>query len=76
MIMQALVNGNSVTVVDEALRAYEVQTVMLDVQPTISTPCNVEQTMAALDALCHPGKHTWTEDPADYIRRIRDDDRI
>ena len=76
MIMQAVVNGNSVTVVDEALRAYEGQTVMLDILPSVREKCNVEQTMAALDALCHPGKHVWTENPADYIRRMRDDDRI
>lgn len=76
MIMQAVVNGNSVTVVDEALRAYEGQTVTLDVLPTVNIKCSVEQTMAALDALCHPGKHIWTEDPADYIRRMRDDDKV
>lgn len=76
MLMQAVVNGNSVTVVDEALQAYEGQTVTVDVLPTVNLNRNVDQTMAALDSLCHPGKHTWTEDPADYIRRMRDDDRI
>lgn len=76
MVIQAVVNGNSVTVVDEALRAYEGQTVTLDVLPTVSAKRNVEQTMAALDALCHPGKHIWTKDPSNYIRRMRDDDRI
>ena len=76
MIMQAVVKGNSVTVVDDALKAYEGQTVTLDVLPTVSLKRNVKQTMAALDSLCHPGKHVWTEDPADYIRRMRDDDRI
>ena len=75
--MQAVVNGNSVTAVNEALRAYEGQTVTLNILPSsYSAECSVEQTMAALDSLCHPGKHIWTEDPADYIRRLRDDDRI
>ena len=76
MIMQAVVNGNSFTVVDEALRAYEGQTITLDVLPAVSSKRDVKQTMAALDSLCHPGKYIWTEDPADYIRRMRDDDRI
>ncbi len=76
MVMQAVVNGNSVTVVDESLRAYEGQTVMIDILPPVDTKRDVKQTMAALDALCHPGKHIWTEDPADYIRRMRDDDRV
>ncbi len=61
---------------DEALRAYEGQTVTLDVVPTVNIKCSVEQTMVALDALCNPGKHIWTEDQADYIRRMRDDDRV
>ena len=77
MTMQAVVNGNTVTIVNEALRAYEGQTVTLDVFPSVdSKGRDTNQIMAALDALCHEGKHTWTEDPADYIRRIRDDDRI
>ena len=74
MIMQTIVRGNSLTVVDEALRAYEGQTVTLDVLPAVNVKRDVEQTMAALDALCHPGKHVWTEAPAAYIRRMRDDE--
>ena len=76
MIMQAVVNGNSVTVVDEALRAYEGQTVTIKVLPTVDAGRDIEQTMAELDALCHPGKHIWTEDPAICIRRMRDNDII
>jgi hypothetical protein len=77
MTIQAVVSGNSVTVVDEALRAYEGQTVTLDVFPAVNANIrDTNQTMAALDALCHAGKHVWTEDPADYIRRMRDDDRL
>ena len=35
-----------------------------------------EEAIAELRSLCHPGKHVWTEDPADYIRRMRDEDRL
>ena len=35
-----------------------------------------EEAIAELRSLCHPGKHVWTEDPADYIRRMRDEDRF
>lgn len=35
-----------------------------------------EEAIAEIRSLCHPGKHVWTEDPADYIRRMRDEDRI
>ncbi len=35
-----------------------------------------EEAIAEIRSLCHPGKHVWTEDPADYIRRMRDVDRI
>ena len=44
-----------------------------------TTPLNsVEQgkddAIAELRSLCHPGKHVWTENPADYVRRMRDAD--
>ena len=33
------------------------------------------QILAELRSFCHPGKHSWTEALADYIRKMRDEDR-
>lgn len=41
-----------------------------------TTDQSKEEAIAELRSLCHPGKHVWTEDPANYIRRMRDEDRF
>ena len=45
-------------------------------EPSHAAEQSKEEAIAELRSLCHPGKHVWTEDPADYIRRMRDEDRL
>ncbi|MBQ9395991.1 MAG: hypothetical protein IJU23_10850 [Proteobacteria bacterium] len=45
-------------------------------EPQKTDEPSTEEAIAELRSLCHPGKHVWTEDPADYIRRMRDEDRL
>jgi hypothetical protein len=37
---------------------------------------NIESTEAELDALCGSGGMLWKEDPQEYVRALRDNDRI
>ena len=45
-------------------------------EPLHAVDQSKEEAIAELRSLCHQGKHVWTEDPADYIRRMRDEDRL
>ena len=45
-------------------------------EPVHAVDQSKEEAIAELRSLCHQGKHVWTEDPADYIRRMRDEDRL
>ena len=53
---------------------------VMESSQTFGPSCSVEQSkedaIAELRSLCHPGKHVWTEDPSDYVRRMRDEERI
>ena len=68
---------NGVCVPTETLNLEDRQQVIITVvdTPDELSP-NKEEAIAELRALCHPGKHVWTEDPASYIRRMRDNDRL
>ena len=48
----------------------------LDVESQHTGDLCKEEAVSELRSLCHPGKHVWTEDPAEYIRRMRNEDRI
>lgn len=37
---------------------------------------NTEATINALDKLCGNGKKLWTVDPDEYVRKLRNNDRI
>ena len=78
--MITTVNGyykNGVCVPIETLELEENQRVIITVvegdEPRAQSK---EEAIAELRSLCHQGKHVWTEDPSDYIRRMRDEDRF
>lgn len=80
--MMTAVDGyyeNGVCVPTEALQLKNRQRVIitvLDAPKVIEDKTDKSRKIEELRSLCHPGKHIWTEDPADCIRRMRDDDRI
>jgi hypothetical protein len=76
------VNGyyeNGICIPTESLDVEGRKKVIITImEDEIPVPNNQNKQIAIqlLRNLCHPGKHIWTESPDEYIRGLRDNDRI
>ena len=68
-------NGVFVPLEDITLKERQQVIVTVLDMPKQVTPSK-EEAIAKLRSLCRPGKHVWAESPADYVRNMRDDERI
>ena len=70
-------DGNAY-IADEAVAVRPNQRVIITIldENQQNMPQSKAEAIAELKSLCHPGKHVWTENPAAYIRRMRDEERF
>lgn len=75
--MKGYIHGNTVIAQDEYLRRFDGSCVIVQVpEVDLEKPQTSSDIKTSLDEICVQGNYSWDGDPADYIRKARDEERI